>query len=259
MADEKPREPQGAGKDYLNGGEGDDTLDGLDGGGGDTLVGGLGDDTYYADNGDTISDEDGTGAIYLGPNKIKLTGGEKKEGEAFFTSTDKSQIYRENPDGSIDVWVQGQHITIQPSPNSPGPRAQPPGEAPPGSPGSPGVPGGQPGMGVPLSPPPKSPSPDPLASPGGAVCPLIFDLDGNGVQVTDISNGVYFDHDGNGFLESTAWVSGNDGLLAWDRDGDGNITTGNELFGDQTRMKNGRWGQNGFDVLAEYDDNQDAP
>lgn len=90
-----------------------------------------------------------------------------------------------------------------------------------------------------------------------AFCPLILDLDRNGVQVTSLADGVHFDHDGNGFLESTAWVGGNDGLLVWDRNNDGAITTGNELFGDRTLMKNGRWGQNGFDVLAEYDDNQD--
>ncbi len=36
-----------------------------------------------------------------------------------------------------------------------------------------------------------------------AVCPLILDLDGNGVQVTTLDNGVYFDHDGNGFRGNT--------------------------------------------------------
>ena len=87
---------------------------------------------------------------------------------------------------------------------------------------------------------------------------MIFDLDGNGVQVTSLADGVYFDHDGNGFMEHTAWVGGGDGLLVWDKNSDGKITTGNELFGDRTLMKNSRWGQNGFDVLAEYDDNHDG-
>jgi hypothetical protein len=85
---------------------------------------------------------------------------------------------------------------------------------------------------------------DPFNQAGQAVCPLILDLDGNGVQVTNLADGVYFDHDGNGFLERTAWVGGNDGLLVWDKNNDGEITTGNELFGDRTLMTNGdQWGQ----------------
>ncbi len=87
---------------------------------------------------------------------------------------------------------------------------------------------------------------------GQAYCPLILDLDGNGVQVTYLADGVHFDHDGNGFMESTAWVSGNDGLLVWDKNLDGKITTGNELFGDRTFMKNGRWGQNGTYLLPNF-------
>ena len=58
--------------DFLNGGDGDDTLNGgsgndvLDGGkGSDILIGGYGNDDYYADNGDEIHDQDGTGRVYL--------------------------------------------------------------------------------------------------------------------------------------------------------------------------------------------------
>ncbi|MBZ0093916.1 MAG: hypothetical protein K8H75_00860, partial [Sulfuricella sp.] len=244
----------GSGKDTLIGAAGNDTLNGLDGQGGDTLAGGIGDDTYYADNGDIIDDEDGIGTVYVGQSRTRLLGGERKADESLYTSADKSQVYRENSNGSIDVWTADGHVTIQPSPGNPGPRAQPTSD------GSPGVQSGQPGMGLPLiSPKPKDPPFNPpYAGAGDAVCPLILDLDGNGVQVTNLADGVYFDHDGNGFVESTAWVGGGDGLLAWDKNNDGKITTGNELFGDRTLMKNGRWGQNGFDVLVEYDDNQDG-
>lgn len=91
-----------------------------------------------------------------------------------------------------------------------------------------------------------------------AVCPLILDLDGDGVGITPVEQGVFFDHNGDGFAELSAWTSASDGFLVRDRNGDGKITSGDELFGDQTRMLDGRWGQNGFDVLAEYDDNQDG-
>ncbi len=91
-----------------------------------------------------------------------------------------------------------------------------------------------------------------------AVCPLILDLDGDGVSITPVDQGVFFDHNGDGFAELSAWASASDGFLVRDRNGDGKITTGDELIGDQTRMLDGRWGQNGFDVLAEYDDNNDG-
>lgn len=48
--------------------------------------------------------------------------------------------------------------------------------------------------------------------------PIVFDLDGDGIETTDLNNsGTFFDHDANGFAEQTAWVSPDDGLLVWDR------------------------------------------
>jgi hypothetical protein len=82
--------------------------------------------------------------------------------------------------------------------------------------------------------------------------PLILDLDGNGIDVTDIANGAKFDIDGDGDQDQTAWVSGGDALLALDRNGDGEINDGTELFGDQNGAKDG------FAELAKYDDNQDG-
>ena len=46
--------------------------------------------------------------------------------------------------------------------------------------------------------------------------PLVVDLDGDGVETTTEENGVYFDHDNNGFAEKTAWVGKDDGLLVRD-------------------------------------------
>ena len=84
------------------------------------------------------------------------------------------------------------------------------------------------------------------------VDPLILDLDGNGIDVTDVASGVTFDIDGDGNEDQTAWVSGGDALLALDRNGDGKINDGTELFGDQNGAKDG------FAELAKYDDNQDG-
>ena len=50
----------------------------------------------------------------------------------------------------------------------------------------------------------------------------------------------------------------NDGLLVHDRDGDGKITDGGEIFGDNTPLKNGQTAAHGFAALAELDDNGDG-
>ena len=88
--------------------------------------------------------------------------------------------------------------------------------------------------------------------------PLILDLDGDGIETMSVNNGVYFDHDANGFSEASGWTSLDDGMLVMDRDGDGVIDDGKELFGDQTMLDNGAKAENGFSALAESDDNNDG-
>ncbi len=91
------------------------------------------------------------------------------------------------------------------------------------------------------------------------VDPLILDLNGDGLVTTNLDqSNVYFDLDTNGFAERTAWVDANDGLLVLDRDGDGKITNGQELFGDQTLLSNGTRATSGFEALREFDDNKDG-
>jgi hypothetical protein len=90
------------------------------------------------------------------------------------------------------------------------------------------------------------------------VSPLILDLDGNGVQTTSLIDGTYFDHNNNGLAEQTAWVGSNDGLLVFDRNQDGVINGGNEVFGNNTLLSTNVNATNGFAALADLDTNSDG-
>ncbi|MBN1131115.1 MAG: hypothetical protein JXA71_19150 [Chitinispirillaceae bacterium] len=84
--------------------------------------------------------------------------------------------------------------------------------------------------------------------------PLVLDLDNNGLQLTDVRSGggVAFDLTGDGSKETVSWVSPNDGFLAYDRNGNGVIDSGRELFGD----RNGAI--DGFAELATYDQDRNG-
>ena len=50
--------------------------------------------------------------------------------------------------------------------------------------------------------------------------PIILDLDGDGVETTNINfTNVYFDHASDGFAELTGWVGKDDGLLVYESKG----------------------------------------
>ena len=68
----------------------------------------------------------------------------------------------------------------------------------------------------------------------------------------------YFDMDANGVAERVSWAVSGDAFLAMDRDGDGKITSGRELFGDRTVMSDGRVASSGFQALADLDGNKDG-
>ncbi len=87
--------------------------------------------------------------------------------------------------------------------------------------------------------------------------PLIIDLQNDGIDLVSIDNGVYFDLDNNGFAEKTAWIGIQDGFLAMDRNGNGKIDNGGELFGDQVTLIDGSKSNSGFEALQELDDNED--
>lgn len=83
-------------------------------------------------------------------------------------------------------------------------------------------------------------------------------MDGDGVETVSAANGVYFDHDGNGFAERTGWVGQDDGLLVRDLNNNGQIDNGSELFGNNTVLSNGKKAANGFEALKDLDSNSDG-
>ncbi|MCA3775555.1 MAG: hypothetical protein IN818_11315, partial [Cutibacterium sp.] len=61
--------------------------------------------------------------------------------------------------------------------------------------------------------------------------PIMLDLDGNGLTIIQqAASSTFFDTRGDGFIRKTAWLGGGDGFLTLDRNGDGAITTAEELF-----------------------------
>jgi hypothetical protein len=88
---------------------------------------------------------------------------------------------------------------------------------------------------------------------------LSLDLNQDGeIGTVGIDAGAFFDLDNNGFAESTSWIGADDGFVVLDRNGDGAITNGGELFGTETLLSNGEFAPNGFEALAELDSNNDG-
>ena len=68
----------------------------------------------------------------------------------------------------------------------------------------------------------------------------------------------HFDFDGDGFAEYTEWISDTQGLLVWDRNQNGVIDDGKELFGDYSVLNSGKSSKDGFEALADFDTNGDG-
>lgn len=90
------------------------------------------------------------------------------------------------------------------------------------------------------------------------VDPIVLDLGNNGFNPTSLNGGVNFDLDGNGMAERINWIQGDDAILAYDKNEDGVINDGTEVFGDNTILKSGEKAANGFEALAEFDSNGDG-
>jgi hypothetical protein len=89
--------------------------------------------------------------------------------------------------------------------------------------------------------------------PGCPASPLLIDVKGNGFRLTKVANGVLFDIDGDGHVEQVGWThpDSDDVWLALDRNGNGVIDSGVELFGNHTPLIAGQsdTAANGFDAL----------
>lgn len=90
--------------------------------------------------------------------------------------------------------------------------------------------------------------------------PIILDLGDGSYQLTSLSGGVQFDLANDGTPAQMAWTRGGteNAFLALDRNGNGTIDNGAELFGNFTPLRSGQRAANGFQALGELDDNGDG-
>jgi subtilisin-like proprotein convertase family protein len=96
------------------------------------------------------------------------------------------------------------------------------------------------------------------------VDPLLLDLSGDGVHMTDIRDGVLFDMDHSGTLKRSGWTDRSTGILVID-DGSGQIKDVSQMFSEYYGGKAGTDGvagettfSDGFAALASEDSNRDG-
>ncbi|MBI5920050.1 MAG: heme utilization protein, partial [Betaproteobacteria bacterium] len=91
-----------------------------------------------------------------------------------------------------------------------------------------------------------------------SITPMVLDLNGDGIKTVGVSSGVQFDLAASGQKLQAGWVAGGDGLLVLDRNKDGAINDGSELFGSATVLPNGQKAEDGYAALRAMDSNGDG-
>ncbi len=102
-----------------------------------------------------------------------------------------------------------------------------------------------------------------LGSGGGGKKPISIDLGNDGFAFTNVDDSnIFFDINGDGFKRRTAWPTADDGLLAYDIDGNGKIEHADEIsfagykYGAQTDLEGLKaFDTNGDGVFSAADDN----
>jgi len=90
--------------------------------------------------------------------------------------------------------------------------------------------------------------------------PIIVNLTPGPWRLTSAGDGVFFDIHATGKKVKLGWTARGSNLafLALDRNGDGIIDDGSELFGNAMPLRNSQPAPNGFAALAQYDANGDG-
>ena len=90
--------------------------------------------------------------------------------------------------------------------------------------------------------------------------PLVFDLDGDGVELISADQGATFDMDGDGSAEAVGWAGPDDAILVSDLNGDGKISDMSEIVSPEFRhsYKSVAAAGDSLAALALFDDDGDG-